>query len=58
MADSAKRRGIDIFAVGWMLSIDKPFVCITVDLISPIALVSKHGNRYILTVIDFATRYQ
>ena len=37
--------------------IDKPFKRIAVDFIGPVAPVSENGNRYILTVVDFATRY-
>ena len=37
--------------------IDTPFERIAVDLVGPIAPVSDAGNRYILTVVDYATRY-
>ena len=40
-----------------MSLIDEPFERIAVDLIDQVALVSENGNRYILTVVDFATRY-
>lgn len=43
--------------LGTMPLIDEPFKRIAVDLIGPVAPVSEHGNRYILTVVDFATRY-
>ena len=42
---------------GAMPLIDDPFKRIAVDLIGPVAPVSENGNRYILTVVDFATRY-
>ena len=37
--------------------IDVPFQKVAVDLIGPIAPVSERGHRYILTVVDYATRY-
>jgi hypothetical protein len=37
--------------------IDTPFKRVAVDLIGPITPVSDRGNRYILTVVDYATRY-
>ena len=43
--------------LGEMPIIDEPFKRVSVDLIGPVAPVSEHGNRYILTVVDFATRY-
>ena len=43
--------------LGTMPFIDEPFKRIAVDLIGPVAPVSENGNRYILTVVDFATRY-
>ena len=35
----------------------EPFERIAVDLIGPIKPVTEQGSRYILTIIDFATRY-
>ncbi|XP_013382645.1 uncharacterized protein LOC106153310 [Lingula anatina] len=43
--------------MGEMPLIDVPFHRIAVDLIGPIAPVTERGNRYILTVVDYATRY-
>ena len=37
--------------------IDVPFQRVAMDLIGPIEPVSELKNRYILTVVDFATRY-
>ena len=37
--------------------IDEPFKRIAIDLIGPIHPISEKGNRYILTVVDYATRY-
>ncbi|KAH3717167.1 hypothetical protein DPMN_059947 [Dreissena polymorpha] len=43
--------------LGEMPLIDTPFKRVAVDLIGPITPVSDRGNRYILTVVDYATRY-
>ena len=43
--------------LGEMPLIEEPFKRVAVNLIGPIAPVSDKGNRYILTVVDFATRY-
>ena len=37
--------------------IDMPFKRVAVDLVGPIAPPSEEGHRYILTLVDFATRY-
>ena len=37
--------------------IDEPFRRIAVDIVGPIAPITTKGNRYILTVVDYATRY-
>lgn len=37
--------------------IDEPFRHVAVDIIGPIAPASEDGNRYILTMVDYATRY-
>ena len=37
--------------------IDEPFRRIAVDIVGPIAPITSRGNRYILTVVDYATRY-
>ena len=36
---------------------DVPFQQFAVDLIGPIMPVSGNGNRYILTIVDFAAKY-
>ena len=36
---------------------DMPFRRVTVDLVGPISPASKKGYRYILTLVDYATRY-
>ena len=37
--------------------IEIPFHRIAVDLVGPIFLLSDRGHHYILTILDFATRY-
>ena len=37
--------------------IDKPFKRVAIDLVGPISPPSEEGNRYILTLVDFVTRY-
>ena len=43
--------------LGEMPLIDVPFQTVAVNLIGPITPVSDCGNRNILTVVDYATRY-
>ena len=40
-----------------MLVIDTPFKRVAVDLVGEIFPASNRGHRYILTVVDYATRY-
>jgi len=37
--------------------IEVPFKRVAVDLVGTIAPVTDRGNRYILTMVDYATRY-
>ena len=37
--------------------IDEPFSRVAVDIVGPIVPASESGNRYILTVVDYCTRY-
>ena len=37
--------------------IGTPFKRVAVDLVGPINPPSESGNRYILTLVDYATRY-
>jgi len=37
--------------------IERPFQRVAVDLIGPIAPMTERNNRYILTMVDYATRY-
>ena len=43
--------------LGEMLMMDVTFHCVALDLISHITSESDNGNRYILTIVDFATKY-
>ena len=43
--------------LGEMPIIDDTFHRVAVYLIRPITPVSNNGNRYILTIVDFATNY-
>ena len=43
--------------LGQMPLIDRPFKRVAVDLVGPIAPMTDRGNRYILTMVDYATRY-
>ncbi|XP_061184347.1 uncharacterized protein LOC133192347 [Saccostrea echinata] len=43
--------------LGDMPIIEVPFRRVAVDLVGPIQPATSKGNRYILTVVDFATRY-
>ncbi|XP_038050657.1 uncharacterized protein LOC119723850 isoform X2 [Patiria miniata] len=44
-------------SLGEMPLIDTPFKRIAVDLVGPIHPITDRGNRYILVVVDYATRY-
>ncbi|MES9884609.1 MAG: DDE-type integrase/transposase/recombinase, partial [Sedimenticola sp.] len=43
--------------VGELPLIDTPFARVAVDLIGPIHPPTEKGNRFILTMVDYATRY-
>lgn len=43
--------------IGDMPLIESPFERVAVDLIGPINPPSERGNRFILTLVDYATRY-
>ena len=43
--------------LGTMPLIEIPFQRIAVDIVDPIHLMTERKNRYILTIIDYATRY-
>ena len=43
--------------LGDMPLIDRPFRRVAVDLVGPILPASEKGHRYILTLVDYTTRY-
>ena len=43
--------------LGEILLVDTPFKPVAVDLVGPITPASERGHRYILTLVDYATRY-
>lgn len=43
--------------LGSMPTIDTPFQRVAVDIVGPIPPATSKGNRYILTMVDHATRY-
>ncbi|XP_061180784.1 uncharacterized protein LOC133189428 [Saccostrea echinata] len=43
--------------LGQMPMISEPFQRIAVDIVGPLQPITDRGNRYILTIIDYATRY-
>lgn len=43
--------------LGKMPIIDVPFRRVAVDLVGPLVPITDKGNRYILTIVDYATRY-
>ncbi|XP_038057353.1 uncharacterized protein LOC119728962 [Patiria miniata] len=43
--------------LGEMPLIDTPFKRVAVDIVGPIQPITERGNRYILTLVDYATRY-
>jgi len=44
-------------SLGSMPLIETPFQRVAVDLVGRIAPVTDRGNRYVLTMVDYATRY-
>ncbi len=43
--------------LGQMPLIDTPFQRVAVDIIGPLQPATDKGNRYVLTLVDYATRY-
>jgi hypothetical protein len=43
--------------LGKMWVIDIPFRRVAVDIVGPLVPITDKGNRYILTLVDYATRY-
>ena len=54
---TVKRDSVRKVPLGSMPLIDTPFKRVAVDIVGPIAPPSEAGHRYILTLVDYATRY-
>ena len=54
---TVKRGSVRKVPLGSMPLIDTPFKRVAVDIVGPIAPPSEAGHRYILTLVDYATRY-
>ena len=54
---TVKRGSIPKAPLEKMPLIDTPFKRVAVDLVGPISPPSEEGHRYILTLVDYATRY-
>ncbi|KAL3875347.1 hypothetical protein ACJMK2_033305 [Sinanodonta woodiana] len=52
----SKRRNTRV-PLGKMPRIDTPFKRVAVDIVGPILPITDRKNRYILTLVDYATRY-
>jgi len=52
----AKGRVVNV-PLGKMPVIDTPFDRVAVDIVGPLFPATEKGNRYILTMVDYATRY-
>ena len=51
------KRSISRAPLGEIPLIDLPFKRVAIDLVGPITPASEKGHRYILTLVDYATRY-
>ena len=54
---TVKRGSVRKVPLGSMPLIDTPFKRVAVEIVGPIAPPSEAGHRYILTLVDYATRY-
>ena len=54
---TVKRGSVKKVPLGSMPLIDTPFKRVAVDIVRPIAPPSEAGHRYILTLVDYTTRY-
>ena len=54
---TVKRGSVRKVPLGSMPLIDTPFKRVAVDIVGPIAPPSEAGHRYILTLVDYVTRY-
>ena len=57
MTKNSQERELKKVPLGYMPSIDTPFKRVAVDIVGPIAPPSEAGHQYILTIVDYATRY-
>ena len=51
------RGAVSCTPLGEMLLIDLPLKRVAIDMVGPITPASDKGHRYILTLVDYATRY-
>ena len=54
---TAKRGSVKKVPLGSMPLIDTPFKRVAVDIVRPMAPPSEAGHQFILTLVDYATRY-
>ena len=54
---TVSKRSVPKVPLEKMPLIDKPFKGVAIDLVGPISPPSEDGHRYILTLVDFSTRY-
>jgi hypothetical protein len=54
---TVSRGRVQKIPLGNMPLIDTPFKRVGIDLVGPITPMSDRGFRYILTVVDYSTRY-
>ena len=54
---TVKKGNVKKVPLGSMLLIDMPFKRVVVEIVGPIAPLSEVGHLYILTLVDYATRY-
>ncbi|PIK46696.1 hypothetical protein BSL78_16434 [Apostichopus japonicus] len=57
MPETVSKGRISKVPLGRMPLIDTPFHRVAIDLVGPLAPVSDRGNRYVLTLVDYATRF-
>ena len=54
---TVSKRSVPKVPLEKMPLIDKPLKGVEIDLVGPISPPSEEGHRYILTLVDFSTRY-
>lgn len=57
-ADGMGRQGLSKAPLGHLPLVGEPFRSICVDIVGPIEPRSTRGYRYIVTIVDMATRFQ